>query len=187
MLAFPAAFFLFILVVWMIQPVGTGGYRAVKFSELGGFPFDLGPELMFSTNSVETAAQTQALVPEAIRRLDGCKLSVRGFVLPVKSDRRRATEFLLLRDRSMCCFGITPQPNQWITVHAAAPGVRFAMDQPMTVCGTLRVGDFRESGHLLGIYEMQADKIFFSGDDSLGATPGGGNILTAVPDTNIVR
>ena len=160
------AILLAIFVVWMLPPFEMGNYRPVEFSELGGFPFALGPELMHSTNAVEAAARTLALVPEPIRRLDGCKLSVRGFVLPFKSDNGRATEFLLLRDRSMCCFGITPQPNQWIAIHAAPPGVRFTMDQLMTVFGTLHVGDFREAGRLLGIYEMRADNSFLAADES---------------------
>jgi hypothetical protein len=35
------------------------------------------------------------------------------------------------------------------------------MDQPVTIVGTLHVGDIRENGYLVGIYRMEAEKIYW--------------------------
>jgi hypothetical protein len=38
-------------------------------------------------------------------------------------------------------------------------GVKPVMDQPVTMFGKLKVGEMRENGYLVGIYEMAGDKM----------------------------
>ena len=41
----------------------------------------------------------------------------------------------------------------------ADKGVKPMMDQPVTLYGTLHVGEMRENGYLVGIYSMDAEKM----------------------------
>jgi hypothetical protein len=38
-------------------------------------------------------------------------------------------------------------------------GVKPLMDEPVTLMGTLKVGETRENGYLVGIYAMDGDKM----------------------------
>ncbi len=60
----------------------------------------------------------------------------------------------------MCCFGSVPKINEWICVEPGGEGVKPIMDQPITIMGKLRVGEIRENGFLIGIYKMQAARVY---------------------------
>jgi hypothetical protein len=70
-----------------------------------------------------------------------------------------ATKFLLLRNQSACCYGLAPKINEWIIVQTKGDGVKVTMDVPIAAEGRLHVGEQREEGHLLGIYELDCDQI----------------------------
>ena len=59
----------------------------------------------------------------------------------------------------MCCYGTTPKITEWVTVKMNDKGVKPIMDQPVTLFGKLHVGETRENGYLVGIYEMVGDKM----------------------------
>jgi hypothetical protein len=73
--------------------------------------------------------------------------------------RGLATDFLILRNQSMCCYGIPPKINEWVSVRMIGKGVKPIMDEPVTVCGIFQVGDVRERGELVGIYRLEADEL----------------------------
>jgi hypothetical protein len=136
------------------------GYLGVGFEKLAAFDFALTDALVKrAPQDGASPAAPSSQIPEDIRKLDGQRVGIRGFLLPVKMDDGLAVEFLLMRDRSFCCYGAPPKINQWITVHLSGRGVKPVMDQVITVYGTLHVAEMRENGFLVGIYELNADKI----------------------------
>jgi hypothetical protein len=140
--------------------VDVPGYQNISFNILAGFDFSLTPEMADGTASPpETAAQAGAQIPVKVQSLDGKEVAIQGFLLPVTMNNGLAVEFLLMRNQSMCCYGVPPNINEWITVRTAGPGVKPVMDQPITVAGTLRVGPILENGALAGIYHLEAKKI----------------------------
>ncbi|MGC4071356.1 MAG: DUF3299 domain-containing protein [Nibricoccus sp.] len=60
-------------------------------------------------------------IPAAIKQFDGKRSQVSGFMLPVKMDGQLVSQFLLLRDQMMCCYGVVPRMNDWVVVHVAKP------------------------------------------------------------------
>ncbi|MDB6121695.1 MAG: hypothetical protein JWQ71_688 [Pedosphaera sp.] len=80
-------------------------------------------------------------------------------MMPVKMDHGLVTEFLLLKSQSAFCYGIMSKINEWVSVRMARGGVRAMLDQPITVCGILHVGEARENGLLVAIYRIDGDKI----------------------------
>ena len=136
------------------------GYLGVGFEKLAAFDFALTDALVKGAPADGApSAPSPSQIPEDIRKLDGQRVGIRGFLLPVKMDDGLAVEFLLMRDRSFCCYGAPPKINQWITVRLPGRGVKPVMDQVITVYGTLHVAEMRENGFLVGIYALKADKI----------------------------
>jgi len=97
-------------------------------------------------------------IPEAIRRLDGRKAIVTGFMLPIKMEGGRVTELLLMRTQMMCCYGVMPQVNEWVLVRMAK-GVYQLMDVPVAFGGVLHVKELYENGFLTAIYTLDGERM----------------------------
>jgi len=80
-------------------------------------------------------------------------------MLPVTLRGGLTTDFLIMRNRSMCCYGIPPRITEWVNVHLVSKGVKPLMDQPITVCGIFHVGELRENGDLMGVYQLDAREV----------------------------
>jgi hypothetical protein len=135
------------------------GYSNITFATLGGFDFGLDQEIASGTNFAETAAQARSRIPQSIQALDGSKALIEGFLLPVKMNNGLAIEFLLMRNQSMCCYGVAPKINEWVTVLLKGEGVKPVMDRPLAVAGTLHVGPTLENGLLTGIFVLDGEKV----------------------------
>lgn len=129
------------------------GYAKVGFDKLSAFHYVMPDEIS------ETNQPPKDQFPPAIKSLNEKPIALRGFMLPLKIDQGLVTEMLIMKDQSMCCFGSTPKINEWVSVRMNEKGVKPVMDQPVTLFGKLKVGEMRENGYLVGIYEMAGDKM----------------------------
>jgi hypothetical protein len=141
--------------------VMEGGYMPVGFDKLSSYTFEMSDDLLApATNDTSAAtAKTEAQIPAAIKALDKKRVAVQGFMLPLKVEGGVVTEMLIMKDQSMCCYGVVPRINEWISIKMVKDGVKPIMDQPVTLYGTLRVGEMRENGYLVGIYAMDGEKM----------------------------
>ncbi len=130
------------------------GYAKIAFSQLAGFPFADPPQpLPPGTPPPDVLAQ----VPASVRRLDGKKVVLTGFMLPTKMEAGFATEFFFLSSSQLCCFGVTPSANEWIIVKMKKEGLPAVQDVPMSLAGRLRVRAQWTDGFLTSIYELEGD------------------------------
>ena len=132
------------------------GYLQTGFDKLSGFLASVVYEAA-NSNSPIYEPRLATAVPDNIKALDGKKVSVPGFMLPLQVPEGRVTEFILLKNQMMCCYGKPPAINEWIHVKIPA-GTKPAMDQTITISGTLHVGEYKENNSLLGLYRLDADK-----------------------------
>ena len=149
-------------------PVGTqtnGGYLVIGFDKLAGFTAGVVYEEGV-TNGVKFphAKEMTGQIPLGIKALDNQKVAVKGFMLPLKQADGLATDFILLRNRMLCCYGMMPNINEWIHVRMDGKGVRCIMDIPVTICGKLHVEEYRENRTMLGIYKLDGEKLEPPGD-----------------------
>jgi len=128
----------------------TDGYEPVGFDRLAAYSY--------TPPETETAGPTNQ-IPEKIKALDQRKVAVTGFMLPTKMDKGLVTEFLLVKDPMMCCYGVMPKINEWIVVKMVAGGVKPLMDIPITFEGRLKVGEMFENGYLTGVYLLEGDRM----------------------------
>ncbi len=133
------------------------GYQTVGFDKLASFTFDM-PDEPAATNSAPVAAPKDQ-IPVAIKALNNERVALKGFMLPLKVESGLVTEMLIMRDQSMCCYGTVPKITEWVSVKMNSEGVKPIMDQPVTLFGKLNVGEMRENGYLVGIYQMSGDKM----------------------------
>jgi hypothetical protein len=99
-------------------------------------------------------------IPQPIKELNGKKVAVQGFMMPIKQEKGGVRTFLLVRDQSICCFGRTPRMNEWVSVKMNGDKTaRFIGDQPVTVFGVLQVGEHIEKGVVLSVYRLDADDV----------------------------
>jgi hypothetical protein len=133
----------------------------LSFDQLGGYTFEVTDELLGPvTNDLAAVAQkTNSKIPETVKSYDQKKVALRGFMLPLKVEGGLVTEMLIMKDQTMCCYGATPRINDWVSVRMKSKGVRPLMDLPVTLFGTMRVGEMRENGYLVGIYSMDGDNL----------------------------
>ena len=133
-------------------------YTAVGFDKLSAFNYEMPDESKGPiTNAPPTAAKDQ--IPKEIRAFNKKKIALQGFMLPLKVENGLITELLIMRDQSMCCYGNVPRINEWVSVRMTTKGVKPIMDQTVTLYGVLKVGEMRENGYLVGIYEMEGERM----------------------------
>jgi len=130
----------------------------VTFEKLASFTFEI-PDEQPSTNKVATPSKSENQIPATVQALDQKKVALKGFMLPLKVESGLVTEMLIMRDQSMCCYGAVPKINEWVSIKMTEKGVKAIMDQPVTIFGKLRVGEIRENGYLVGIYQMDGERI----------------------------
>ncbi len=94
-------------------------------------------------------------IPSRVRRFDGMKVSLTGFMLPTVIEGGLVKEFILMKDQQGCCYSQMPAMNGWVTVRIPS-GVHEAMDVPVVVYGTIKIGPVVQEGYLAGIYEIDA-------------------------------
>jgi hypothetical protein len=131
------------------------GYAKVGFEQLASFTFT--PPL-YDPAAKGKAATGEEQIPAAIKALDGHKVTITGYMVPVKMDKGLVTEFLLMRNTMACCFGGVPNMNEWVVVKMRE-GVPSLMDVPLLLSGSLKVGAIVENGYLTGIYQVAGEKL----------------------------
>ena len=139
------------------EPQVEAGYLVLGFDQLASYTFTPPP---FNPDAdPKTPPQGgEEQIPAKVKAWNGKKAIVTGFMLPVKMDSGLVTEFLLVKDAAMCCYGTVPNMNEWVVVKMAK-GVRPLMDVPISFHGQLKVGAMFENGYMTGIYELAGEKM----------------------------
>lgn len=137
------------------KSANDGDFMTVGFDKLSAFKYDV-PE---DTPDAKPNTDPDKQIPETVKAFDGKRVSLKGFMLPLKVEQGLVTELLIMRDQSMCCYGTVPKINEWVSVKMTSKGVKPVMDQAVTMQGKLKVGAIRENGYLVGIYQMDGESM----------------------------
>ena len=137
-----------------------GEFLIVGFDRLAAFNYDIPDDAPPATNAtVKVVAPAKDQIPANVKAFDKQRVALKGFMLPLKVEGGLITELLIMRDQSMCCYGTVPKINEWVSVKMTGKGVKPIMDQAVTLYGKLHVGEIRENGYLVGIYQMDGEKV----------------------------
>jgi hypothetical protein len=134
------------------------GYLLVGFDQLAGFPFKSPALPAADAPGPSVTTEVMSQIPDRIKKLDGQRVTITGFMLPTRIEKGLATEFLLLNSPLMCCFGVTPSTNAWVVVKMSK-GVPPVQDVPLPFPGRLHVRDQWENGWLAGVYRLDGEDL----------------------------
>jgi len=127
-------------------------YKAITFGSLSDF-FYYTPE-PGETPDQELVKKSE--IPNDIKALNGKKVALNGFMMPIDQDPEGSREFVLNGNFDMCGFGGPVSINQWVVVNYTGRGRIPYTHQPMTVFGELEVGEEYKDSRLFSIYRMKA-------------------------------
>ena len=101
-------------------------------------------------------------IPREIQALNGKKVAIKGFVIPLANSQGQATkEFLFADELVSCLFCAMLGYDQWMVGDTVDPkGFDIKDEQfeePITVYGTFEVGPKFEEGEFVGLYRIKAD------------------------------
>jgi hypothetical protein len=141
-------------------PVDEQGRNRVGFDRLGGFPLAL---TVFTNEQGLLYHDPTPLtdqLPADILALDGKRIVIEGFMQPTTLDSAgKISEFLLMRDRTTCCFGGTPEIHHWMPVTTSNGLSWAALGTPVRVSGVLTIADIRSEGVVFGVYALAGEMV----------------------------
>jgi hypothetical protein len=135
-----------------------GGFLRMGFGKLSAFKYEI-YEVYSEAHAGRPLLKSDDVIPDTVKAYDGRRVSIAGFVLPMRTKGGLVTEFLLLRDLGTCCFGPQAQINHFMRVKLSGPGFTADQTKPYRVWGTLHVGETYVRGYLTGIYTLDAEKV----------------------------
>ncbi len=140
------------------EPGKIGEYTVIGFDRLASFAYEVPDDPI--TNPKAKAIIDKNEIPKRVTRFNQQKVAIKGYMLPLRVQDGKITELLILRDQSMCCYGAVPRINEWVSIRMPeGKGVKPVLDVPITFFGTLKVGEVLENGYLVGIYEMDGERL----------------------------
>jgi hypothetical protein len=130
-------------------------YKPISFSRLSGF-FYYTPE---PGEKPDPEMLKKSRVPDEVKALNGRKVAINGFMMPIDQEPEGSKEFVLNGNFDMCGFGGPISINQWIVVKYTGRGRVPYTHLPMSVFGELEVGEEYRDGKLFSIYRMKAKAV----------------------------
>lgn len=138
-----------------VAAAAKDGYKRLDIDDLASFEYYT--PLPGAKPNPERLAKNK--IPDNIKGLNGTRVSVSGFMMPVRvDDVGNVEEFALNGNYDRCFYGAPSQINQWIHVKMKQGLVAKASHSPVTVSGTLEVGELIEDGEVISLYRLVGDK-----------------------------
>lgn len=79
-----------------------------------------------------------------VRQLNGKRVSIPGFMVPLEDDAQEVTEFLLVPYAGACIHVPPPPPNQMVYVQLIHGGkAKMSFTEPIVVTGTLKISNVK--------------------------------------------
>ena len=138
-----------------------GDYLRVPFGFLGDYWLDEPDWRQLADAEYIASLSYDTEIPDAVKQIDGKKVAITGFMLPIDVDKGKVKRFLLLKSTMSCCFGVAPRINEVVYVESSKKQkIQTVMDTPITVFGKLSIGQqFREDLMLMGVYQLELDEV----------------------------
>ena len=137
-----------------------GSYLPLTFEALTNFTIEEPDWVKMDDPAYIATLNLDADIPSQIKALNGERIEIEGFMLPLEGEVDNLRSFVLLKDQLACCFGITPLLNEWVYVKVPdKKKIGSYFDELVTLYGTLGVGAEFEDDLLTGIYHLELDRL----------------------------
>ena len=140
--------------------LATEAYQSLTFNMLTSYPFREPNWAKMEDPAYIASLKLDEQISPQIQAMNGKKVEIQGFMLPLDMSEGNLRTFMLLKDQMACCFGNIPRLNEWVYVRVPKKKqVSIHQDIVITLLGTLRVGAKFEGEVLTGIYHLELDEI----------------------------
>ena len=108
----------------------------------------------------EQIPEVKKVIPKEVKLLDGKKVKIKGFMVPIKyNEKYKVTDFLFAPDQTSCCYGKIPLLNGFIYV-SNKDGVEYMKDTLIEITGVLNTEPkFYKEEECVLIYKMSIESI----------------------------
>jgi hypothetical protein len=133
------------------------GARLVTYEDVALPDYDSTP-----TFDDEARQSSEEIFPDEILALDGVKVAMDGFMLPLDFENKAITSFVLNPYPPGCCYGgAMPRMDEWVEVDILDPGgCPYYAYRVVRVTGTLQVGEVIDAyGYVTSVYRIKADDV----------------------------
>ena len=136
-------------------------YQVVSFDDLY-FNYMPPVDVEHPDGNITKGTKIPMKIPPQIQALNGQKVAIKGFVIPLaNSEGQNTKEFLFADELVSCLFCAMLGYDQWMVGDTVDPkGFNISDDDfelPITIYGTMEVGPKFEDGEFVGIYRFKAD------------------------------
>lgn len=147
-------------VVPVASPAGAAAAdpaQAITFADLR---FNTQPPKMVTMEgAADPIPSFNEQIPEKVFALDGRRVRIEGYMMPTLLEGKRVREFLVVTSPAVCCYGATPDVNEYIIVKMKGDPAPLLENIELRFEGVLRVGDIYNNGYWTGIYELACDRV----------------------------
>lgn len=127
----------------------------VGFDTLADFEYEVP-----TTEEVEKGTHKKGQIPEDVLSLDGKRIEIEGYMVPMEVEKGMVKSFVLSRSLAGCCFGDWPILNEWVdVVMKPGEGAEYVPYAPVLVVGRLTVSEAVDEYGVLSIYRMVAETV----------------------------
>ena len=135
-------------------------YEVVSFDRLF-FKYQPPIDVEHPDGTVTKGLGKQMPIPPEIQALNGKKIAIKGFVVPLETNGENVKSFLLADELVTCLFCAMLGYDQWMVgtvVDSKGFNIKDEQfDDPITIYGTLEVGEEYQDKQLTSLYRIKAD------------------------------
>lgn len=97
--------------------------------------------------------------PAHIRALDGRLVRITGYMMPVRMEKDKVVECIVVPSLLHCCFGKVPRFCEYVVARMKGEPIPKLLDRPVIFHGKLSVGDVFEQGYWVTFYTLDCTRI----------------------------
>lgn len=132
------------------------GHWIISYSDLSLESMDK-DELLDALIYPDEYEEGEIQFPDRICALDGEKVSLAGYMIPMVWEDSKVKNYQLVRDLMACCFGGSPEPDEWVDCTMTNDGCGYVQFIPVTTRGTFHIQGISDSaGYATGAFRMEA-------------------------------
>ncbi len=142
----------------VIQKIEGADAYILGFDTLSNFPYTITDAGTGATPEEISTARKRDQVPAWVRFYEGKRVALTGYMLPLQVERGLAKRFIMMRDITTCCYGATPNMNDYAIATMKGDGVTATQDVPVVLVGTLHIEEKYDNGYVTSLYEISGEK-----------------------------
>jgi hypothetical protein len=139
---------------------GNSEAYALGFHLLSAFPYVVTDIGTGASPAQIAAARARDQVPDWIRVYDGKRVLLTGYLMPLQLEGTVCRKFVLMRDTNTCCYGSTPNMNDYVVVEMKGKGITPIQDVPVELLGTFRIEERFEGDYQMSLFVMEGETYF---------------------------